>query len=201
MSICSSMPGVRLATAEEEEKRGGKYLHLSPKGGRVSTLICTNGKNVSVLELNHSSSVQSLNRYWDSAILWTAACQASLAITNSRSLFKLMSIELVMPSNHLILYWILLLLPSIFPSIRVFSNELVLRIRWSKSIGVPASASVLPMNIQDWFPLGLTGLISLKSKRISRIFSNPIIQKHPFFGAQPSLWSSSHIHTWLLEKP
>ena len=66
MSICSSMPGVRLATAEEEEKRGGKYLHLSPKGGRVSTLICTNGKNVSVLELNHSSSVQSLNRYWDS---------------------------------------------------------------------------------------------------------------------------------------
>ena len=63
MSICSSMPGVRLATAEEEEKRGGKYPHLSPKGGRVSTLICMNGKNVSVLELNHSSSVQSLNRY------------------------------------------------------------------------------------------------------------------------------------------
>ena len=65
MSVCSSMPGVRLAMAEEGEKRGGKYLHLSPKGGRVSALICTNGKkkkNVSVLELNHSSSVQSLSR-------------------------------------------------------------------------------------------------------------------------------------------
>ena len=79
---------------------------------------------------------------------WTAACQASLSITNSRRLLKLMSIESVMPSNHLILCLSFLLLPSIFPSIRIFSNELVLCIRWP-NIGVSASASVLPMNIQD----------------------------------------------------
>ena len=64
-----------------------------------------------------------------------------------------------------------------------------------------ASASVLPMNIQDWFPLGLTGLISLQSKGLSRVFSNTIVQKHQFFETWPSLWFHSHIHTWLLEKP
>ena len=79
---------------------------------------------------------------------WTAACQSSLSITNSQSLLKLMAIELVMPSNHLILCHPLLLLPSIFPSMRVFSNESVLRIKWP-SIGTLALASVLPMNIQD----------------------------------------------------
>ena len=70
-----------------------------------------------------------------------------------------------------------------------------------QSIGVSTSASVLPMNIQDWFPLGLTGLISLQSKGLSGVFSNTTVQKHQFFGAQPSLWSNSHIHTWLLENP
>ena len=70
-----------------------------------------------------------------------------------------------------------------------------------QSIGVSASASILPMNIRDWFPLGWTGLISLQSKGLSRVFSNTTVQKHQFFGAQPSLWSNSHIHTWLLEKP
>ena len=70
-----------------------------------------------------------------------------------------------------------------------------------QSIGASASTSVLPMNIQDWFPLGLTGLISLQSKGLSRVFSNTTVQKHQFFGAQVFLWSSSHIHTWLLEKP
>ena len=69
-----------------------------------------------------------------------------------------------------------------------------------QSIGVSASASVLPMNIQDWFPSGLTGLISLQSKGLSRSFSNITVQKHQFFNAQLSLWSNSHIHTWLLEK-
>ena len=68
-------------------------------------------------------------------------------------------------------------------------------------IGVSISASVLPMNIQDWFPLGLTGWISLQSKRLSRVFSNTTVQKHQFFGAQLSLWSNSHMCTWLLEKP
>ena len=70
-----------------------------------------------------------------------------------------------------------------------------------QSIGVSASASVLPMNIQDWFPLGWTGWISLQSKGFSRVFSNTTVQKHQFFSAQLSLWSNSHIHTWLLEKP
>ena len=82
-----------------------------------------------------------------------------LSFTISRSLLKLMSNKSVMPSNHLILCPPLLLLPSIFPSIRAFSNESALHIRWPK-IGTSASASVLPVNIQDWFPLGLTGWIS-----------------------------------------
>ena len=105
----------------------------------------------------------------------------------------------VMPSSHLILCHPLLLLPLIFPSIRVFSKESVLHIRWP-SIGASASASVFPMNIQDWFPLGLTGLISLQPKGLSRVFSNTTVQKHQSFSAQLSLRSSSHIHTWLLEK-
>ena len=87
-----------------------------------------------------------------------------------------------------------------FPSIRVFSNESVLHNRWQK-YSASTLASVLPMKIQDWFLLGLTGLISLKSKRLSRVFFNTTIQKHQFFGTQLSLWCNSHIHTWLLEKP
>ena len=70
-----------------------------------------------------------------------------------------------------------------------------------QSIRVSASASILPMNIQDWFPLGLTSSISLLSKGLSRVFSNTTVQKHHFFGTPPSLWYNSHIHTWLLEKP
>jgi len=129
---------------------------------------------------------------------WTTAWQASLSITNSQSLLKLMSIESVMPSNYLILCRPLLLLPSVFWSIRVFSNKSVLHSRWPEYW---SSASVLPMDIQDWFPLGLTGWISLQSKGLSRVFSNTTVQKHQFFGAQHSLWSNSHIHTWRLEKP
>ena len=93
----------------------------------------------------------------------TAACQASLSITNTQSFLKLMSIELVTPSNHLILSHPLLLSFSIFPSIRVFSNELIPP-SGGQSIGVITSVSVLLMNIQDWFPLGWTGWISLQSK-------------------------------------
>ena len=145
------------------------------------------------------SSVQSLSHVQLFATPWTAACQASLSITSSRSPPKLMSIESVMPSNCLILCSPLLLL-SIFPSIRVFSNELVLFIG-GQSIGVSALASVLPMNIQDWSPLGWTGWISLLSKGLSRVFSNITVQKHQFFGAQLSLGSNSHIYTWLLENP
>ena len=116
----------------------------------------------------------------------TAAHQASLSITNSRSLLKLMSIKSVMPSNHLILCRPLLLPPSIFPSIRVFSNESFLT-SGGQNIGVSASASVLPMNILDWFPLGWTGWISFQSKGLSRLFCNTIVQKHQFFSVQLSL--------------
>ena len=105
--------------------------------------------------------------------------QASLSITNSQSLPKLMSIESVMPSNHLILCHPLLLLPSIFPSIRVFSNESALPTKWPK-FGGSASASTLQMNIQDWFPLGLTGLIPLWSKGPSGVFSSTADWKHQF---------------------
>ena len=118
-------------------------------------------------------------------------------LQHTRSLLRFVSIELVMPSNHLILRHPLLLLPSIFPSIKVFFNEFT---SCGQSIEASASTSVLPMNIQDWFPIGLTGLISLQSKGLSRVFSNTTTQKHQFFSAQPSLWSNSHIHTWLLEK-
>ena len=128
------------------------------------------------------SSVQLLSRVWLFATPWTAARQASLTITNSWSLLKLMSIASVIPSNHLILCRPLLLPPSIFPSIRVFSNES----SGGQSIGVSTSASVLPMNIQDWFPLGCTGWISLQSKGLSNIFSNTTVQKHQFFSAQLS---------------
>ena len=131
--------------------------------------------------------------------------QASLSITNSQSLLRFMSVESVMPSNHLILSHPLLLPPSTFPRIRVFSNESALRKYWvsscGQSIGASASASVLPMNIQDWFPSGLPALISFQSKGLSKVFSNTTVQKHQFFSTQPSLWSSSHIHTWLLAKP
>ena len=107
--------------------------------------------------------VQLLSSVWLFAAPRTAARQASLSITNSRSLLRLMSIESVMPSNHLILSRPLLL-PSIFPSIRVFSNESALGTEPTGGQSIGASGSVHPMNIQGWFPLGLTGLISLQSK-------------------------------------
>ena len=132
------------------------------------------------------SSVQLLSRVRLFVTPWTVAHQASLSITNSWSLLKLMSIESMIPSNHLILWHPLLLLPSIFPSIRVFSNESVLWIRWPKCWSF--SFSIIPsINIQDWFPLGLTSLISLQSKGPSRVFSNTTVQKHQFFNAQLSL--------------
>ena len=114
---------------------------------------------------------------------WTTAHQASQSFTVSQSLLKLMSIESMMPSNHLILCCPLLLLHSIFYSIRVFSNVSSLH-QVAQSIGVSASASVLPMNIQGLFPLGWTGLISLQSKGLSRVFHSTAVQKHQFFGTE-----------------
>ena len=110
--------------------------------------------------------VQSLSHVQLFATPWPAARQASLSFTIAWSLLRLMSVESVMPSDYLILCHPLLLLPSIFPSIRVFSNESALHIRWP-NMGASALTSVLPRNIQNWFPLELTGLISLQSKKLS----------------------------------
>ena len=136
----------------------------------------------------------------DSVAPWNAARQASLFITNSRSLLKLMSIEWVMLSSHLILCRPLLLLPPIPPSIRVFSNASTLRIG-GQSTGVSALASFLPKKSQGSSPSEWTGWISLQSKGLSRVLSNTTVQKHQFFGAQPSSQSNSHIHTRSQEKP
>ena len=146
------------------------------------------------------SSVQSLSRVRLFATPWIAARWASLSITNSRSSLRLMSIESVMPSSHLILCRPLLLLPPIPPSIRVFSNGSTLHMRWPKDWSF--SFSIIPSNEHpglmsfrmDWLDL-------LAVKESARVFSNTTVQKHQFFGAQLSSQSNSHIHTWPLEKP
>ena len=129
------------------------------------------------------------------AIPWTVACHAFLSLTNSWSLLKFMSIKLVMPSNHLILCYPFSFCPQSFPASRSFPMSQFFATH-GQSIVASASASVLPMNMQGWFPLGWTSLISLQSKGLSRVFSNATVWKHQFFSAQPSLWSNSHIHTW-----
>ena len=137
---------------------------------------------------------QSINYVQLFATPWTAARQAFLSLTISWSLLKLMSIESVMPSNYLILCCPLLLLLSFLPSIRVFSTEPALHIRWPKYWNFSISPS---NNIRGWFPLGLIGLIPLQTEGLSRVFSSTTIWKHEFFSTQSSLWSDSHIHTWL----
>ena len=143
--------------------------------------------------------VQLLSNIWLFATPWAAAYQASLSFTTSLGFLRLMSIESVMPSNHLVHFRPLLFLPSIFPSIRVFFPMSQLFTPGGQSIGASASASVLPMNIQGWYPLGLTVLISLLSKGLLRDFSSTTVRRYQFFSAQPSLWSTS-IHDYL-EKP
>ena len=139
------------------------------------------------------SPVHSLSRVRLFVTSWTAAHQASLSITHSWSLLKLVSIELVMPSSHLILCCPLLLPPLIFPSIRVFSNESALHIRcpkyWSFSFNISPSNEYSGL-----ISLGRTGWMTLQSKGLSRVFSNTTVQKHQFFGAQLSLQSNSHTH-------
>ena len=130
--------------------------------------ITISGEKTVLIRTVQFSSVQLFSHVQLFVTPWTAARQASLFITSSWSLLKLMSMESVMPSNQLILCRPLLLLPSIFPSIRVFSKESALHIRY-QSIGVSTSASVLPMNIQDWFPLGLTSWISLHKLASNKI--------------------------------
>ena len=135
--------------------------------------------------LCYLNSVQSLSHVWLFVTLWAAACQASLSITNSQSLLKLMSIELVMPSNHLIFCH------PLFPCLQSFPASGSFPVRrfftsCSQSIGISTSALVLPMNIQDWFPLGLTGLISLQFNGLSRLLYSTTVQKYQFFSAQLS---------------
>ena len=146
------------------------------------------------------SSIQLLSCVRLFATLWTAAHQASLSITNSQSLLKLMSIELVMPSSHLILCCPLLLLSPIPPSTRVFSNESALHVRWPKYCSFSFNISPSDKHLglisfrMDWLDL-------LAVQGLSRVFSNTTVQKHQFFSAQFSSQSNSHIHTWPLEKP
>ena len=141
------------------------------------------------------SAVQALSHVQLFATPWTATRQASLSVTNSQNQLKLMSIKLVMPSNHLILCCPLLHLSSICLSITIFSNESVLHIRWSKywslSFSVSLSNEFLGL---IFFRIGL-GSISLQSKEHLRVFSNTTVQKHQVFGVQLSLQSNSHIHT------
>ena len=140
--------------------------------------------------------VQSLSRVWLLVTHELQHARPSWPSLSPRVCSKCTSIESVMPSNHLILCHPLLLPPSIFPSIRVFSNELAACIMWPNHWIVSFS-----IRLSNWFPLGLTGLIFLLSMGLLRVFSSTTIWKYQFSSAQPSLWSSSHIRMWLLEKP
>ena len=172
------MTPILIRLPKVESKLGGHSISSSPPISSVQLFSC--------------------GRFF--ATPWITARQAPLSITNSRSSLKLTSIESVMPSSHLILCRPLLLLPPIPPSIRVFSNESTLHIRWPKYWSF--SFSINPSNEHP-------GLISFKMdwldllavQGLSRVFSNTTVQKHQFFGAQPSSQSNSHIHTWPQEKP
>ena len=130
-----------------------------------------------VLSSSNCHSVQLLSHVWLFETSWIAAHQASLSITNSRSLLKLMSIESLMPSNNLILVIPFSSCLQSFPASRSFPMSQFFA-SGGQRFGVSASTSILPMNIQGWFPLGWTGLISLQSKGLSRVFSNIAVQKH-----------------------
>ena len=163
---------------------GVRKTHFS----KASLFIWTIAWGTSCIDIisSVSQSVQLLSHVGLFVTPWTATRQASLSITNSQSLLKHMSIKPVMPSNHLILCPPLLLLPSIFPSIRVFSSESLFA-SCGPSTGALVSASFLLMNIQDWYPLRLTGLIYLKFRGLSRVFSNTTVQRYQYFSAQLSL--------------
>ena len=142
------------------------------------------------------SSVQ----FSSSVVSDSAACQASLSITNSQSSLRLTSIESVMPSSHLILCHSLFLLPPIPPSIRVFSNESTLHMRWPNYWSF--SFSIIPSKeIPGLISFRMDWLDLLTTKGLSRVFSNTTVQKQQSFGAQPSSQSNSHIHIWPQEKP
>ena len=157
------------------------FLRGSEWGWEIYIFTSSLHPMILMLMVYQFSSVQSLSRVWLFATPWTTARQASLSITNSRNPPELMSIELVMLSNHLILCHPLLLLSSSFPASGSFPIS-PLFASGGQSFGVSALISVLLVNTQDWSPLGWTGLISLQSKGLSRVFSNTTVQKHQFFG-------------------
>ena len=161
-------------------------------------------KNVDIFSHSHNaiqfSSVQSLGRVQLFATPWITARQASLSITNSRSSLKLTSIESVMPSSHLILCRPLFFLPPIPPSIRVFSNESTLHMKWPKYWSF--SFSIIPSKeIPGLISFTMDWLDLLAVQGTLKICSKTTVQKHQFFSAQLSSQSNSHIHIWLLEKP
>ena len=175
-------------STESRTNRCFYQINVQSYGIYVSTRYCA------------VSLVQSLSHVSLLATTWTAARQASLSIANSQSLLQLMSIESVMPSNHLILHRPLLLLPSTFPSIRVFSDESVLHIRWPKYWSF--SFSISPSNEHPGLiSFRMNWLDLLASKELSRVFSNTTVQKHQFFVTQLSLQSNPHILTLILENP
>ena len=187
LDICSTKVKIENSTFPEPS-----FIFILP----VLFPLCFRRKVVAVKTYIQFSSAQSCSIF---VAPWVAARETSLSITNSWSLFKCMSIELMMPCNHVISCSPLRHMPSFpasgsFPMNKFFTSS-------GRSIGPSASASVLPMNIQDWFPLEWTAWNSLQSKGLSRVFSNTTVQKHQFFRTQLYLWSNSHMRTWLLEKP
>ena len=153
-----------------------------------------------ILEWVQFSSVQSLSCVWLFATTWTAARQASLSIIISQSSLRFTSIESAMPSSDLILCRPLLLLPPVPPSIKVFSNEPTLRMRWPKYWSF--SFSIFPSKeIPGLISFRMDWLDLLAVQELSRVFSNTTVQNHQFFGTLPSSQFNSHIHTWPLEKP
>ena len=176
---------------ESSRRRYWKLCWWRKKSGLMSSICLVS------LQLLHGL-LFSWSVVSDSVTPWTAAYQASLPITSPQSPPKHMSIESVMPSNHLILCRPVLL-PSVFCIIRVFSNESALPIRWPTYWSF--SFNISPSNeYSGLISFRMTGWISLQSKGLSRVFSNTV-QKHQFFGARLSSQSNSHIHTWSLEKP
>ena len=186
-----------------KERETGECLVDRAVNSLSSSLSC--GRDSWLPQNSYSSNIryhwsqirsdQSLSCVWFFATPWIAAYQVSLSITNSRSSLRLMSIESVMPSSHLILCRPFSSCPQSLPASESFPMSQLFA--WGgQSTGVSALASFLPKKSQGWSPSEWTGWISLKSKGLSRIFSNTTVQKHQFFSTQPSSQSNSHIHTW-----
>ena len=178
----------------------GTWLTMKREASWMRFIPIIKKKSCSLSHGGHSERICSAQSFSHVQLFVTpcsATYRASPSITNSQSLLKFMSSESLMPSNHLI-FCHSLLLCSIFPASGFF---LISQFFTSsgQSIAASASASVLLMNIQGWFPLEFTDLFSLLFKWLARVCSNTTVQKHQFFNTQLSLWSNSHMHTWLLE--